>query len=158
MVRSAEQLPSLFLFRGLWACVAAASLSFPVCQIQAEAVQIRVLDGHSGRPVRHVGVVVTFEPPTTPHGPSLAVTDANGLASIDVPASSRMDAIVDTHPTCRYVAKPERTKGAISFAVSDIVSTGVVETNSCSKRTDRATPGVLTLFVRPLHLWERLSD
>ena len=159
IVCAARRHSSLRVRHSLRICAAVLSLScFLAMRVQAEAVQILVLDGHTGRPVAHFGVSVRIEPLLPRSGQSEPVTDANGRVGLDAPALSSMNAIVNAHPTCRHVAKPDRSKGVITFPVSQILSTGVVEANACSKRTDHATPGVLTLFVRPLHLWERLSD
>ncbi len=68
------------------------------------------------------------------------------------------NAIVRTHPTCRQVAKADRTSPPVTFPVDEIVTRGMVEKNSCSQVNVAPTPGELTLFVRPLHLWEHLSD
>jgi hypothetical protein len=131
----------------------------PVCaQAQTQQVRIRILNGHTGKPVVHTGVFSRIEPVRRSPEQKMPVTDGNGLVTIEVPSQGRVNAIAGTYPTCRHVAKADRRNGPIMFPVGQIVSTGVVESNNCSKKTVPPTPGELTLFVRPLHWWERLSD
>ena len=125
---------------------------------QTAAVQIRVLNGHNGKPIAHEGVGVRFEP-LVPHGiENQPSTDPNGTLMVNAPIHARMNATVNYYPTCRHVPKADRTKGPITFPVEQVVTKGVVEKNNCSHLTAPPTPGELTLFVRPLHWWERLSD
>jgi hypothetical protein len=138
---------------GLCATISTMALS------QTAVVQIRVLNGHNGKPIAHEGVSVRFEPPPVPRGiENQPTTDTNGVLPVAAPVRAGLIASVNQYPTCRHVPKADRTKGPITFPVEQIVTAGVVEENSCSHRTVPPTPGELTLFVRPLHWWERLSD
>jgi hypothetical protein len=137
---------------GLCATISTIALS------QTTSVQIRVLDGHNGKPIAHESIFVRFEP-IVPHGIEHAPsTDANGTLKVNAPSHAGMNATVNLYPTCRHVPKADRTKGPITFPVEQVVTTGVVEANSCSHLTVPPSPGELTLFVRSLHWWERLSD
>jgi hypothetical protein len=120
-------------------------------------LNIRVLDGHTGKPVVNVGVFAVVRP--GPHFPSKEpVTDAHGLITVSATPGAQVQAIVNQYPTCRVIAKRDRVYGPILDSVDEIEQTGVVQRNHCSKHTAQPTPGELTLFVRPLHWWERLSD
>jgi hypothetical protein len=137
---------------GLCATISTVALS------QTAAVQIRVLNGHNGKPIAHEGIFVRFEP-IVPHSIENAPsTDADGTLKVNAPVHAGMNATVNYYPTCRHVPKANRTKGPITFPVEQVVATGVVEKNNCSHLIVPPTPGELTLFVRPLHWWERLSD
>lgn len=125
---------------------------------QTAPVTIQVLNGHNGKPVAHRSVSVRIEPLVLDNIRYLPTTDANGVLTVQAPLQAGINAIVTEFPTCRHVPKADRTKGPITFPVHQVLSSGVVEANNCSHRTVPPTPGQLTLFVRPLHWWERLSD
>ena len=44
------------------------------------------------------------------------------------------------------------------YSTSEILSTGIVAPNYCSKRKARAKPGQFIFFVRPMTFWERLHE
>ena len=133
-------------------------LAIGVAHGQAVTVRIRVLNGRTGKPIAQHWVSPRIEPPR-PHAPKHAsTTDINGIVALTVPLHTGLNAIVGEYPTCRYVPKADRAEGPLTFPVDQILATGVVEANSCSHRTVAPTPGELTLFVRPLHWWDRLSD
>ena len=143
-------------------CAVISLLALPSAVVaapeRAVTIHIRVLDGHSGKPIVGHTVIPRIEPLRAHPVENAPVTDAGGSIILTIPTNTRLNAIVSRYPTCRHVPKSDRTKGPITFALDQILSTGVVEANSCSQRTVAPTPGELTLFVRPLHWWERLSD
>ncbi len=125
---------------------------------RAQQIHLRIINGHSGKPVVNATVITLITPGPAHPVANLPTTDANGLTTLSVPVDGRVSAVVTSYPTCRHVAKVDRTRSPISFSISQVESSGIVEMNNCSKQIAPPTPGELTLFVRPLHWWERLSD
>jgi hypothetical protein len=125
---------------------------------QTTTIRVLVLNGHTGKPISNTGVSV-FRDPRIGNGiQNQPSTDAGGVMTITAPIDGQVSATVNQYPTCAHVSKADRGKGRITFSVAEIISTGVVRRNDCSKRTAPPHPGELTLFVRPLNLWERLSN
>jgi hypothetical protein len=44
------------------------------------------------------------------------------------------------------------------YSVDDVLTAGVVGKNECGKATAQPIRGTLTIFLRPLHWWEKLHD
>ncbi len=130
-------------------------------QLQVSTLHIRVLNGRKGSPVKNASATMTVVPIGPYATPLERKTDAQGsfsmLVESDVKGDVQLRALVLRYPTCRYVPKADRKKPPMIYAVHDILTHGIVSDNRCSKRTVAPTPGELTLFVRPLHWWERLS-
>lgn len=125
--------------------------------VQVSAVHLRVLRGSSGKPLPKAQVVITVVPETTYVTPLERTTDARGTVSLLVGKDTELRAHVLQYPTCRHVAKADRKQPSPGYAVEQILSSGVVQDNGCNRHSIAPTPGELTLFVRPLHWWERLS-
>ena len=150
----------LTIFTGLALFVLCGTSLHLFAQEPTVTIRIRALNGHTGKPIAHVGIFPVILP-AMPRNPVIGPaprSDDSGSITMIVPADRNINATVGYYPTCRHVPEADRHHGLIVFPISQIVSTGFVETNNCCKRTVPPIPGELTLFVRPLHWWERLSE
>ncbi len=137
--------------------LAGCSLAYGQVRPQVSTIQLRVLRGRNNKPVRKADVFITAVP-ITQYATSLErTTNAQGAVSLLVERDVQVRAVVSHYRTCRLIAKADHTNPPTAYAVSDILASGIVSDNHCSKRTVAPKPGELTLFVRPLHWWERLS-
>lgn len=138
----------------VWAMLVLAATAG--AQTKVERIRIRVLDGHSGKPVRRVSTLTTVYPLISYRYPIDARTDAQGVASLLVPTDTQISSVARRHPLCqrRDKAQPDAPVG---FSVAAILAAGVDAPNTCSHKTAPAVPGELVLFVRPLRWWERFT-
>jgi hypothetical protein len=118
-------------------------------QVANEAVTLRVLvlDGNNGKPVRGRGVKITS---STTDELVTGRTDNDGVFSVTRKFPKNINVGVIGRPRCD-VKKPATSIIFITslVKVEDIVTRGVVESNSCNPNVKRsAVPGTLTLFVR----------
>ena len=127
-------------------------------QTKVETVHIRVLNGHSGKPVKRADtstLVFPLSPYTTPIERQ---ADTQGNLSLLVPIEGQLTLTVIKHPSCRRLSKADRAKGPAKVSLQDIFATGFVEANGCNQRSIAPSPGELIVYVRPLHWWESLRD
>ena len=142
---------ALSLCCGLLLCMAAQA------QVQVSSVALRILNGHTGKPVKHANVILTQSQAQLYATPLDRSTDAAGRASLLIQNGTELHAIVLRYPTCRTVKKSDRTKLSTAYSTEQIIARGSVSENDCSNRTIAPAPGELILFVRPQHWWERMS-
>jgi hypothetical protein len=116
-------------------------------------IRIRLIDGRNGKPIKNSEVSYELR-----HGYSerLARTDKSGVASVNVPAQ----ATILIHNTDAYLLCDHDNGGLVhnNFTVAEILSTGITEMaagSSCHKTGGTASPGDLTLFVRPWKFLEK---
>ena len=126
-------------------------------QLQVSTIHVRVLRGSNAKPVRKAAVSTTVVPIEPYATPILRTTDLSGKVSLLVQSDAGVRAIVLHYPTCRHVAKADRKQPPKTYAVQQILTSGIVSENGCGRHTEAPVPGELTLLVRPLHWWERLS-
>jgi hypothetical protein len=117
-------------------------------QVANEAVTLRVLvlDGNNGKPVRGREVGITLSRNEMVKGR----TDSDGVFSVTRKFPESINIFVIGRPRCD-LKKPATSITSITslVKVEDIVTRGVVESNSCNPNVKRsAVPGTLTLFVR----------
>lgn len=124
--------------------------------LQVAKIQIQVLNGRKGKPVRRAKAFTTVLPVQPYATPIASDTGRLGTFSLLVQTGTQVHTTVSKYTPCSFVAKADRKKPPAAYAVDDILSHGVVAENHCSTRTAKATPGELILFVRPLHWWQRL--
>jgi hypothetical protein len=115
-------------------------------QVANEAVTLRVLvlDGNNGKPVRGRGVKITSS-----RTDELVTgrTDNDGVFSVTRKFPEKIAVFVIGRPRC--VDKKAAAITTSLVKVEDIVTQGVVESNSCNSKVQRsALPGTLILFVR----------
>lgn len=126
-------------------------------QLQVATIHVRVLRGRKDRAVRKAAVLTTVVPIQPYASPILRTTDLSGKVSLLVQKDAEVRARVLQYPTCGHVPRAQRKQPPTAYAVEQILTSGVVSESGCSRRAVAPTPGELTLLVRPLHWWERLS-
>lgn len=127
-------------------------------QLQVSRVQIRVLSGYGGKPIAHAGTSTLMLPETTFSVPIVMRTDRNGTASMLVLSTGKLEVTVPHHATCEYKRRSERkSNGPSAYSVQQILTSGVLGKDHCGHPRVQPTPGVLTVFVRPSHWWQRVG-
>jgi hypothetical protein len=137
---------------------------------QVTTIHVRVLDGRTGKNLSGMNLAFVdyhTDPDARPHvdlnGRMIVKTSANGDSYIANPDAqgvlvfSGLGSGVWTPCTRqKFYDSDTRTYGSEHlYAVSTIVTSGLVAKNNCSRRTATATPGELVLFVRPATWWEK---
>ena len=127
-------------------------------QMQVSRIQVRVLNGHNGKPIAHADTSTLMLPQTIFSMPIPMRTDRNGTLSMLVLKTSEVKVTVPHHATCEYRQKSDRKlKGPSAYPVQQILSSGVLGKDRCGHLEVQPAAGVLTVFVRPKHWWERLG-
>jgi hypothetical protein len=167
-----------------------ALLLFASCAaaLRAQAIQIKLVNGETGRPVAGicVGVVGVW---LTNNARVLASipTDKSGVArlrltqkddEVDISYSSKLGCgrdgainpvlkyanslSIDTYyddPSCAFPqSMPNARWKEMDFSTQEVLQHGVVSANTCGKVTASPQPGELILFVRSRTFQEKVSD
>jgi hypothetical protein len=123
--------------------------------VEAEPIQIRVLDGRNGRVVPGARLHIWKNQRIAADLINLTA-DGSGVIQFTVPAGSLLFLQADSYVDCRI---SKRTAGDnVSYSVSELLETGVAAVNVCGKAKAKAKPGELIVFVRPQHWWDRFKD
>jgi len=147
----------------------------------AQTITIKLVNGKNGHPMSnsHVNVWVG----TKRKGASVIPTNKDGIARFRL---THNDAEVDIHNHGTYssndvVIDPvlkfdDHLRVNVGFVVcipngsdyswlsianistKDLLQKGIAWPNTCGKMTATPVPGELTIFVRPLNLWERMKE
>ena len=122
-------------------------------QTKIATVHIRVLDSHSGKPIRHANtstLVFPLSPYTTPIERR---ADRQGALTLLVPTEGRISVAVTKYAGCQHLSKADRAKGPTRVSLQEIFATGVLDTNGCRLPKMQPKPSELVVYVRPLHWW-----
>lgn len=139
--------------------LAASFLLAPLghAQLQVSSIRVRLVNGRNARPVGNAKTVNTVVPIELYATPIARRADKQGTYSLLIQSDAQLRTVVTNFRTCRAVPRADRKQPPMAYPVQQVVARGVVAENRCSSRTLAPTPGTLTLFVRPLHWWQRLS-
>jgi hypothetical protein len=164
-----------------------ALLLFASCAaaLRAQTIQIKLVDGKTGRPVADACVGVWMMKDTRM---SVSIkTDKDGVAllrlthndnEVDISYNSKLwcggdgainpvlkydDSLTtDTygyHPSCAYPqSMPNARSKEIDLSTNEVIQHGVVSANTCGKAIASPQPGEVILFVRPRTFQEKVSD
>jgi hypothetical protein len=171
------------LLRGIGKILGPLLVILSGASLSAQTIEIRLLDGRSGRPMvgssSYVNVWVGAE-----RKEAIAVpTDGNGIARLqltldtsktNIPSPSRdRGTVVVDNPVVKYdesfqlnvpyvVCGPGGSNHSWlmseHFSTKQILQDGYVSPNTCGKATGSPKPGQVLLFVRPLSWWETLRQ
>jgi hypothetical protein len=119
-------------------------------QSRAESIRIRVLDARNGRPIRNEVLQIWID--IQGGMAKQARTNALGIATVNVERSSVIYVASNYYVDCRYSKKTGQLR--YGYSVSEILSTGKLAANTCSKMSPEPNPGELIFFVRPERWWE----
>jgi hypothetical protein len=115
----------------------------------AQQINIKVLNAKSGKPFRHVVLIVGTTGTQTSR--FHVETGRTGLATVKVVPNGSISIYAMGYQTdCR-----SGLEQAKSFQFDEIVTAGISIANSCGKTTYIASPGELVLFVRNTTFFER---
>jgi len=134
------------LFLGVLAVVCSSSC------VQAATLRVLVLDGQSGKPVPGRTVEIYSDKPAS-EPVVKGLTDQKGIFS----TTSQLPKQIAVHVKGRYLCTG-KNHGTSVQRLDDILSTGVVDSNSCGRKVSPPPePGELILFVRHESLAEFLD-
>jgi hypothetical protein len=86
-------------------------------------------------------------------------TDSMGFATVELPSDAVVRPFISLHATCGKKTNDFRVPViGIDYPVMDIETLGMTTQNTCGKFQIESKPGILTLYFRDLHWWEKLHD
>ena len=149
---------------GVLTHIAALALLLPAsCPVYAQAeaaIRVRVLDGHTGKPYAHTGIVVWDDTRLAPGHPATTLfaqpTDDQGVSIVQASPHAMISVHVSAEVGSCFPRMPDK-QGPYTTSVTDILRTGVISPNICGKPHVQPRPGELIVFQRPLHWYERLA-
>lgn len=157
-------------------------LTMPAMSLAAQTLEIKLMDGRSGRPMfgtsAYVNVWVGKE-----RKEAIAIpTDENGVArlqltlnpnEVNIPISTGHGTIVEKHPVVQYgeffrinapyvfCGSGEGNRSPLelkNFSTQEVLDRGYASGNTCGKVTASPQPGQVVLFVRPLTFMEKIKQ
>jgi hypothetical protein len=143
----------------LWAIAICSSLPAQT----EKTITIRMLDSRTGHLIVTSDFLVRINHEETAHG-SWVKQNEDGSGRLILPeaanilsAQGKYDSGMTLYINCDS-AKDKNSPVARWYTVSDILTSGVVASNGCSKRTAAAKPGEFVFFVRERNWKEILDD
>jgi hypothetical protein len=140
----------------------------------AQSLSVRLLNGSSGKPIGKAYVNIWVGDQRKDAVPVPIDNNGSGTfslrsrdADVHVQAGSAHLPTFPYAPEIRLqvgFALCQNTRQKYSwlqitpYSTDDWTRTGVVTANACGKAVAKPEPGVLTIFVRPLTFWEKLSE
>ncbi len=116
-------------------------------------IHIRLLDGKTGQPVTPSNILPKVDHHNTVHNDWVHISD-DGTVIVRVPADAKEFSVkatynmaIDTYINCDVAKQSDRERD-IWYPIADILKTGVVAPNECSKTHYTAKPGEFVFFVR----------
>jgi hypothetical protein len=110
-------------------------------------IEVRVLNAHSGKPMRKHKFFVRSQD---------VETDDNGVFKLQVNLDEKLE--FNTVDFLLWCDAQHQNIYTAPYSAKDIIGAGVVAPNFCGKAKDKPTPGVLILYMRPLHSWEYVKE
>jgi len=140
----------------------AAVLSAGLHAQAANTIQIRLLDGKTGLPVKASNYLVRIDHHDTAHSEWVKMND-DGTVIVTLPSDAHEIAVkatydmsTETYINCE-VSKESDKQRDIWYPISQVLQSGVVAPNECSQTHYTAKPGEFVFFVRKLN-WRELED
>lgn len=156
-------------------------LSFAEAPLRAQTIQIKLIDGRSGRPMAraYVNVWVGHDRkdataiPTSPDGiATLKLTNeaievdmsrswnGAGLSGVIIPLFMYNDDIQINvgYALCEVGGGKYSWLSIRDYSVQGILHTGFTSPNTCGTAAAESMPGVVTIFARPLNWLEKLKQ
>lgn len=118
----------------------------------AQEIRIRVVDGRNGRAIGDERVNVLFD---AERSARLVPTDRSGVAAVNL-GNDHVETIRITSDYYTPCQPHPKDTPFLSFAVTEVLQSGVASSNSCGKIEGSPKPGELIFFVRPRSFLERL--
>ena len=130
--------------------IAAALLLLCCTSTYAETFRVRVLDAHNARPVSGEKVNVHIK---GIRDDATYTTDSNGIFIVDASKNAELSVATEWRVTC--LAK--KHSGVPMFTVQQILTSGVVEPNTCGRAKAELIPGTITIFTRKATFFENMA-
>ena len=128
----------------------------------AITVQIRLLDGKTGLPVKASNYLVRIDHHDTAHSEWVKMND-DGTVIVTLPSDAHEIAVkatydmsTETYINCE-VSKESDKQRDIWYPISQVLQSGVVAPNECSQTHYTAKPGEFVFFVRKRNWVEQLK-
>lgn len=145
-------LPARTLFCAAWMS-AATMLSLPLHAQDVNTIHIRLLDGKTGQPVKADNFLVRVDHHETVHNDWVQIAD-DGTVTVTLPGDAKeisvkatYDMSMETYINCETAKESDKERDTW-YPIADILKTGKVASNECSKTNYSAKPGEFTFFVR----------
>jgi hypothetical protein len=140
----------------------------------AQTLHVRLLDGRSGKPIAKGGVNVWVGDHRKAAVPIPG--DRDGIAKLsltNIAGQVNMEGRPSDLPAFLYAPEIRIQVGFVlcqaaqkkfswlqimPYSTEDWTRTGIVTANTCGRAVAKPEPGELTIFVRPLNFWERMSE
>ena len=142
--------------------LAAIALAFPLHAQDVNTLHIRLLDGKTGMPVKADNFLVRVDHNDTVHNEWVHIAD-DGSVTVDVPGQAKeiaikatYDSSMETYIDCDAAKESDKERD-IWYSIADILKTGKVAPNECSKTSYKAAPGEFIFFVRKRG-WHDMPD
>jgi len=116
-------------------------------------IVLRVLNGKSGKPIKHDSPSIWLGNTQHPMNPP---TDSKGEIMVDIHEAEPREIRVmpNWYADCRF--RDDHAAGMkVRYPLDEIIAKGVVAENVCGKSLANPVPGVLILYVRPRTLKEK---
>jgi hypothetical protein len=150
------------VFRAFIALLCAATLCAGLHAQSENTIQIRLLDGKTGLPVKASNYMVRIDHHDTAHNEWVQIKDdGTVLATLppdahEVAIKATYDMSMQTYINCD-VAKESDKERDVWYPVAQILKSGVVAPNECSQTHYTAKPGEFVFFVRKRNWVEQLK-
>jgi hypothetical protein len=150
------------VFRAFIALLCAATLCAGLHAQSGNTIQIRLLDGKTGLPVKASNYMVRIDHHDTAHNEWVQIKDdGTVLATLpldahEVAIKATYDMSMQTYISCD-VAKESDKERDIWYPIAQILKSGVVAPNECSQTHYTAKPGEFVFFVRKRNWVEQLK-
>jgi len=148
----------------LFLCMAAFSGSVQAQQAQTgKTITIRILDSRTGNLITPTGFLLRVDHQQTEHADWVQQNeDGSGKLTLQQDASL-LTAHATYDKTMLIYVNCDSTKDKPApvdhwYAISDILRSGVVAPNDCSRRTAQAKPGEFVFFVRRVNWREQMQQ
>ena len=110
-------------------------------------MQIHILDGRNGKPLRARQLLVRLD-----H----VDTTASGIVDLQVDPNESLQ-IVDLYSLYRCEVS-NQSSPYLTYSMGKVLEMGFVSPNHCGNQQRKPTPGVLVIYMRPRHFWESMRD
>jgi hypothetical protein len=140
---------------GLSFCAFMFSLTCSPLRAQdGNTIVIRIINGKNGRPLPNQTLQVWVDHSDRPE--TWIQTDENGVGTLKIsPEASVIFVSVDSHVDCNSKKEPAPNPFRHWYAVSEILKSGLVAPNNCSKQSVDVKAREFVFFVRPPTLREK---
>ena len=141
---------------------AAMALTCPLHAQDSNTIHIRLRDGKTGMPVKADNFLVRVDHNDTVHNEWVHIGD-DGSVTVTLPAAAKEIAVKATYDTSTEIyincdaAKENDKERDIWYSIADILNTGKVAPNECSKTNYAVKPGEFLFFVRKRG-WRDMPD